>query len=163
MIGRMRLRHELSYEASVGDVLTMLTDTAYWDLVAVATEAISSSATVEKAGEETIVVIDQQQQVTGVPSFAKKFVGDSTRAIKRQRWNGQASTFEVQTPGKPTQLVGTATLTEQGARTVLTYDLDIKASVPLVGGKLEKLVAELTTAGFDQEHVVGVAWLRGER
>lgn len=163
MMGRMRLRHELSYEAPADDVLAMLTDPGYWDLVAVATKAISSTATIEKVDEETIVVIDQLQQVTGVPSFAKKFVGDSTRAIKRQRWNGRASTFEVQTPGKPTQLVGTAVLTEQGAGTVLTYDLEIKASVPLVGGKLERLVAELTTAGFDQEHAVGVAWLRGER
>ena len=29
--------------------------------------------------------------------------------------------------------------------------------------KLEKLVVELTTEGFDKEQVVGAAWLAGER
>ena len=41
-------------------------------------------------------------------------------------------------------------------------DLEVKTSVPLVGGKLEKLVVELTTEGFEKEQAVGAAWLAGE-
>jgi len=66
-------------------------------------------------------------------------------------------------PCKPTSISGTATLTPNGTGSTLTYDLEVKASVPLVGGKLEKLVVELTTEGFDKEQVVGAAWLAGER
>jgi hypothetical protein len=109
------------------------------------------------------VVIDQEQRVAGVPSFAKKFVGDSTRAITTQAWQGTRATYAVETPGKPTSISGTATIAENGTGSTLTYDLDVKASVPLVGGKLEKLVVELTTEGFDKEQVVGAAWLAGER
>lgn len=159
----MRLHHELTYQASAAAVLAMLTDPAYWDKVAVATGAISSTATVEDDGGATRVVVDQEQAVVGVPSFAKKFVGDSTRAITTQVWSGNTAAFAVDTPGKPTSINGTATLTEQGAATVLTYDLEVKASVPLIGGKLEKLVVELTTEGFDKEQAVGAAWLAGER
>jgi hypothetical protein len=159
----MRLRHELRYDAPVGDVLAMLTDPAYWDRVAVATDAISSTTTVEQAGGDTRVRTDQEQRVVGVPGFAKKFVGDSTRAIKQQTWTGNASTFEVETPGKPTHIAGEASLREEGDHTVLAYDLEVKASVPLVGGKLEKLVGEYTVDGFEKERAVGVAWLEGER
>lgn len=163
MMSPMRFRHELRYDAAADDVVTMLTDPAYWDAVAVATGAISSTARVEAQGEATKVVVDQQQEVVGVPSFAKKFVGDSTQAIKTQVWRGHTASFDVETPGKPTRITGTATVAEQGSGSVLTYDLDVKASVPLVGGKLERLVAELTTQGFDKEQAAGAAWLRGER
>ncbi len=159
----MRLHHELTYEASEAAVLAMMTDPAYWDAVAVATAAISSVARVEDEGSATRVVVDQEQAVVGVPSFAKKFVGDSTRAITTQVWSGSTAAFAVETPGKPTSIAGTATLTGKGDATVLTYDLEVKAGVPLIGGKLEKLVVELTTEGFGKEQVVGNAWLAGDR
>jgi hypothetical protein len=162
MMSAMRLRHELAYDAPPGDVLSMLADPLFWDKVADATGALSSTATAATEGATTRIVVDQQQAVTGVPGFAKKFVGDSTRAITTQVWQGQQATVQVETPGKPTSIAGTASLAENGTGSTLTYDLEVKASVPLVGGKLEKLVVELTTEGFDKEQAVGAAWLAGE-
>jgi hypothetical protein len=163
MMSAMRLHHELAYDAPPDDVLAMVTDPLFWDRVGEATGALSSTATIGTEAGTTRVVIDQEQQVAGVPSFAKKFVGDSTRAITTQVWRGHEASFEVDAPGKPTRISGTATLAENGTGSTLTYDLDVKASVPLVGGKLEKLVVELTTAGFEKEQTVGAAWLAGER
>ncbi|RNL63074.1 DUF2505 domain-containing protein [Nocardioides marmoriginsengisoli] len=163
MMPRMKLHHDLSYDAAPAAVFAMLTDPEFWDKVAVATGAISSTATVEDDGGATKVVVDQEQAVVGVPGFAKKFVGDSTRAITTQVWSGTTAAFSVDTPGKPTSINGTATITEQGGGSVLTYDLEVKASVPLIGGKLEKLVVELTTEGFGKERAVGAAWLAGDR
>jgi hypothetical protein len=160
---RMDLTRELTYDAPLADVRAMLADPAYWDLVATATGALSSRTTVAEDGDRTTVTTDEQQQVAGVPSFAKKFVGDSTQAIKTFVWDGTGASFEVATPGKPTSMRGTATLAAAGDRTSLTYALHVKASVPLVGGKLEKLVCDLTTEGFAKEHATGQAWLRGER
>jgi hypothetical protein len=166
IMSAMRLRHELAYDAPPSDVLAMITDPLFWDRVGDATGARSSTATVGNEGDSTRVVIDQEQEVVGVPSFAKKFVGDSTRAITTQEWRGTgpgySASFEVETPGKPTSISGTASLDENASGSVLVYDLDVKASVPLVGGKLEKLVVELTTAGFEKEQAVGAAWLAGE-
>ena len=51
-----------------------------------------------------VVVVDQEQRVAGVPSFAKKLVGDSTRAITTQVWTGDTASYVVETPGKPTSL-----------------------------------------------------------
>lgn len=159
----MRLRHELAYDAPPADVLAMVTDPLFWDKVADATGALSSKATVGTDGASTRVVVDQEQEVAGVPSFAKKFVGDSTRAITTQVWTGTEASYVVDTPGKPTSMKGTASIAENGSGSTLTYDLEVKASVPLVGGKLEKLVVELTTEGLEKEQAVGAAWLAGER
>ena len=155
----MNLTRELSYAAGVEDVHAMLCDPAYWDEVAAATGARSSTTTVDGG----TVTTDELQEVAGVPSFAKKLVGDSTRAIKTMAWDGDSAAFSVDTPGKPTSIKGTVSLAAAGEGTTMTYTLDVRASVPLISGKLEKLVAELTDAGFDQEYAVGQAWLRGER
>ena len=163
MMSAMRLRHELAYDAPPGEVRAMLTDPLFWDQVADATGALSSTATVGLEGTATRVVVDQEQKVVGVPSFARTFVGDSTRAITTQVWQGDEASYVVETPGKPTSMSGTASIAENGTGSTLTYDLEVKASVPLVGGRLEKLVVDLTTEGFDKEQVVGAAWLAGQR
>jgi hypothetical protein len=80
-----------------------------------------------------------------------------------QVWRGHEASYEIETPGKPTQVRGTATISPNGTGSTLTYDLDVKAKVPLIGGKLEKLVVDLTTEGLDTEQTVGAAWLAGER
>jgi hypothetical protein len=40
-------------------------------------------------------------------------------------------------------------------------ELELRIKVPLIGGKLEKLLAERVAAGMDAEHEVGVAYLEG--
>lgn len=157
----MNLTRELTYHAGADVVRAMLCDPAFWDRVATATGAKQSNTTVSADGSR--VKTDELQEVAGVPSFAKKIVGDSTRAIKTITWLGDTADFGVETPGKPTSITGTLTLSTAGADTTLTYSLDIKASVPLISGKLEKLVGELTDAGFTKEYATGEAWLRGER
>jgi Protein of unknown function (DUF2505) len=158
----MRLRHELAYDSPPDEVRAMLVDPLFWDKVADATGALSSTARTDVESSTIRVVIDQEQRVTGVPAFARKFVGDSTRAITTQVWQGHTASYVVETPGKPTSMSGTASIAQNGTGSTLTYDLEVKSSVPLVGGKLEKLVIELTTGGFEKEQTVGAAWLAGE-
>jgi Protein of unknown function (DUF2505) len=162
MMSAMRLRHELAYDAPPADVLAMMSDPLFWDRVGEANQPISWTATIGTDSGTTRVLIDEEQAVVGVPSFAKKFVGDSTRVVITQVWRGHEASYEIDTPGKPTHVSGTATVSEHGTGAVLVYDLDVKANVPLIGGKLEKLVADLTKEGFDKEQSVGAAWLAGE-
>jgi hypothetical protein len=157
----MKFQHELTFDAGLEEVRAMMLAPTYWDTVARATGALSSTTTKSETGSSVELVTDEEQKVVGVPGFAKKFVGESTRSIKTLRWTGDNATFVVETPGKPTSLSGTASLSSNGASTTLRYELDVKASVPLIGGKLEKLVADLTVEGFGKEEAAGVAWLAG--
>jgi hypothetical protein len=157
-----RLRHELAYDAPPADVLAMMSDPLFWERVGEANDVVSWTPTVSTEAGATRVVIDEEQRTAGVPSFAKKIVGDTTRVVITQVWRGQEADYQIETPGKPTHVHGTATVSANGTGAVLVYDLDVKASVPLIGGKLEKLVVDLTREGFDKEQGVGAAWLAGE-
>jgi hypothetical protein len=57
---------------------------------------------------------------------------------------------------------GTIRLEPDGTGTREVVELDIKVKVPLIGGKLEKLMADKVTAGMDAEHRAGTAHLSGK-
>ncbi len=65
----------------------------------------------------------------------------------------------VSIPGKPGQMAGTIRLAESGGTTTETVDLDIKVAIPLVGGKIEGLVADMLLKALRTEQKVGRDYL----
>lgn len=160
----MRLLHEISYDASLADVFAMLSDPGFRHASADAMGVTSADVSISPKGEGISVRIDQVQPTAGVPGFAKKFTGETTRAVQTEDWSSPTGgTITIETPGKPTHVNGTISLTESGGRTTETLDVEVKVKVPLIGGKLEKVMAGLVSKGLDNEHTAGVAWLEGRQ
>ncbi|MET0837598.1 MAG: DUF2505 domain-containing protein [Marmoricola sp.] len=160
----MKLRHEISYDAPLADVYAMLADPDFRQASATAMGVISADVTITPNGDGMSVRIDQLQPTEGVPGFAKKFAGETTRAVQTEEWTSPAGgSLSIETPGKPTSIKGTLSLSESGGRTTETLEAEVKVKVPLIGGKLESLMADLVAAGMDKEQGAGEAWLRGER
>lgn len=160
----MRIRHEIAYEASADAVYAMLTDPAFRQQSCDAMGVLSADITVEPRGAGAHVVIDQVQPTEGVPAFARKIAGERTRAVQTEEWTDpRQARLSVRTPGKPTSIDGTLTLSEDGGKTVEAFEGEVKAKVPLIGARLESLVADLFRAGMDKEHGAGVLWLKGGR
>jgi uncharacterized protein YndB with AHSA1/START domain len=156
----MKFRHEITYDATREQVFEMLADPEFRKASAEAMNVVSADVSINRHGDGMSVRIDQVQHTAGVPGFAKKIVGDTTQAIQIEEWSSpEGGTIEIQTPGKPTHVSGTLTLTESGGTTTETMDVEVKAKVPLIGGKLESLLADLIGKGMDKEHGAGVAWL----
>ncbi len=163
MMSAMKIRHEISYDATPEDVYAMLADPAFRQRSCDAQDVVSCEISIEGRGPGMTVVIDQVQPVRGVPSFARKFAGETTRAIQTEEWSSATeATLVVTTPGKPTEIRGRLTLSAEGSSTVEVFEGEVKAKVPLIGGKLESVMAELFKAGMDKEHDAGIAWLKGE-
>ena len=164
MMHAMKFRHELSYDASPDQVFAMLADPAFRERVCAAQDVISADVQLTPGGGGFSLVIDQQQRTDDLPGFARTFAGESTRAIQREEWaDTTGGTLKIEAPGKPSEISGTITLRPEGSHTVEIVELEVKVKVPLIGGKLEKLLAEKIRTGMDIEHTVGVAWLAGDR
>ena len=164
MMTAMKIRHEMSYDARVDEVYAMLTDPAFRQKSCAAMGVVSADVSVDAVGSGMTVVIDQVQRTEGIPSFAKKFAGETTPAIQTEEWDDSSgASLVVTTPGKPSRISGRLTLTADGDRTVEAFEGEAKVKVPLLGGKLEPLMADLFKAGMDKEHAAGVAWLAGDR
>jgi carbon monoxide dehydrogenase subunit G len=156
----MKFRHELSYDAPPAKVFEMLADAEFRKATCAAMEVISADVQLDRDGEGFNLVIDQQQNTKDLPGFARTFAGESTQAIQREVWLGPTTgSLSIESPGKPVSASGTIRLEEDGGGTREVVELDIKVKVPLIGGKLEKLMAEKVAAGMDVEKSIGVAWL----
>ena len=164
MMCGMLFRHELSYDAGPDRVFEMLADPAFREAVCAAQDVVSAEVALERPGAGFSLTVDQQQRTDDLPSFARTFAGDSTRAVQREEWaDSTGGTLRIETPGKPSEISGTITLRPEGSGTVEIVELDLRVKVPLIGGKLEKLLAEKVRSGMDAEHGVGTDWLKGNR
>ena len=160
----MRFLHEMRYDATPAEVHTMLADQTFREKVAHAGGAFEHDVRINPSGNGMSVVVDQKQRDHDIPAFAKKVVGDHVHIVQTEEWTGPTTAdLDVKIPGKPGHMKGTVTLAPDGAGTLETVEADIKVSIPLIGGKLEKLIGDLLTAALESEHRVGQAWLRGER
>jgi len=164
MMSAMKFRHELTYDASPAEVFAMLADPVFREAGCAEGEAVSAEVTVEKKGKGFSLTIDRVQRTDGLPAFARTFAGDTTRAIQREEWaDARRGTLDIEAPGKPSEVKGTITLEPDGDATREVIELDLKIKVPLIGGKLEKVLAEQVTAGIEAEQRAGVAYLKGKR
>lgn len=160
MMTRMKLEHSVRYDATPADVYAMLTDPAFREKASWAQQV--ESVDVQVTGGE--VRIEMVQPNTDIPVFARAFAGETTRAIQSESWTGgESADFSVTTPGKPAGISGTRRLVADGGGTLDTFDGEARAKVPLIGGKIEKLIGEKLKQGWDTEHEVGNAWLTGDR
>ena len=160
----MRFTHDLAYDATPSAVATMLADPRFRERVCDATRAVRRQVDVDGAPDQPhTVVVDQTQPATGVPSVAKKFVGDEIRIVQRESWSGDSgATFVVEIPGKPATFSGSIALVPDGEGTVEKVNGDVTVKVPLLGGRLESMIADLFTSALRAEQRVGRAWLAGD-
>ena len=141
----------------------MLADPKFREAACAAQDVVSADVSLERTGTGFSLVVDQLQRTDDLPSFARTFAGESTRAVQREEWaDTTGGTLRIEAPGKPSDIAGTITLVAEGSGTREIVELELKVKVPLIGGKLEKLLAERVRAGMDAEHGVGVRWLKGE-
>ena len=156
----MRFEHPLRYDAAPEEVFAMLGEAVFRERVCEAQHVTECTATVDGVDDTMSVMVDQKRPSEGIPSFAKKFVGDTIHIQQREEWSSATDAkLDVSIPGKPGHLKGTITLRADGDGTVETVSGDLKVSIPLLGGKIEVLIAELLEHALLAEHRVGTAWL----
>lgn len=155
-----RLHHELTYDAPMAEVASMLADASFREQVCEYQGVLRCLVSVDADDAGMEVTIDQVQAARGIPSFARKFVGDEINIVQQESWTTpDQGRVTVAIPGKPGEMSGTVRLTETGGVTTQTVDLTIKVSIPLVGGKIEGLVSDLLLKAYRAENHVGRDYL----
>lgn len=158
----MKFEHEIRYDAAPEAVYAMLADPTFREQVCDAQRVLEKTVTITADGPGMTVSVDQKQPADGIPSFAKKFVGDQIHILQKETWSGPSdAALEVSIPGKPGHLHGTVTLRPDGSGTVEKVSGEVKVHIPIVGGKIEKLIAEMLGRALDAENRVGHRWLAG--
>jgi hypothetical protein len=159
-----RVSHTLTYPGTtVHDVFAMFGDPAYRKAVSDYQHVVDFDCRISMNGEGMDVQLEQAHGTDRIPAFAQRLVGHEIRFLQREVWESPSSAdIHVSIPGKPGDMTGSETLSQAGDDVVQRVDLAVRVSIPLVGGKVEDLVAGFIGKAFDAENKVGVKWLRGE-
>jgi hypothetical protein len=155
-----QLTHVTSYDAPLDAVAAMIADPAYREKVSEAQGATRTSVDIDGSGAGMSVLVDQRQPAEGLPGFARKFVGDEINIVAREEWTAlDRADLHVTIPGKPGEMTGSVRLTESGGTTTYTADMAVKVNIPLVGGKIEALIADMLRKALLAEGSVGRDYL----
>jgi hypothetical protein len=161
----MKIAKTLEYAAAPDAVFSVLSDPAFQEAKCAATAAIRYTANVESSGDRTVITTERVLPSDGLPDFARNMVGDTLKVTETQNWGpagadgGRTGTVEMAVAGVPIALTGTLALAAGGEGTVEQLDSELKARVPLIGGKIEKAAAPPIEEAIVIEHQTAQEWL----
>jgi Protein of unknown function (DUF2505) len=155
------LSHTLTYPGTtVDDVYAMLADPSYRKAVGDYQKVVDFSCDITPTGDGMRVRLEEAHATDRIPSFAQRLVGHEIRFVQEETWTSHtAADVHVTIPGKPGDMTGSTSLRQAGDDVVQQIDLAVKVSIPLVGGKVEDLVAGFVGKSFAAEGKVGAKWL----
>jgi hypothetical protein len=161
----MKIAKTAQFAATPDEVFAVLADQAFQEAKCAATAAIRYQAAVSESGGRTTITTERILPSDGLPDFAKSMVGETLKVVETQEWEAaaadgtRAGTVRMEVAGAPLALTGTLRLTPDGSGTVEAIDADLKARVPLIGGKIEKAAAVPIQQAIDIEVRTAQEWL----
>ena len=157
----MRFEHVNHYAAGPDAVLAMLTTPAFRDQVCARQRALDHDVDVTGEGVGAVVLVARTQSLEGAPSIATKVAGDTVRIVQREEWRtATEARFAMEIPGKPGRVDGGIVLRDNGDGTTdEVFSGEVKVTVPLLGKKLEQMIASILERALVKEGQVGASWL----
>lgn len=152
------------YDADPATVFAMLCDKDF--ILYKCEQSASLEATADVTHEDGTVQIHNRRVLPAkVPSFLKRFLGDTIPLDETQHWGpvdghgSRSAEFSVDFDGQPLAFSGTIDLGPHGDGTAVRTKGALKCSVPFVGGKVENFAAEWIGKYLAKEEKVGQQWL----
>ncbi|MEO7059733.1 MAG: DUF2505 domain-containing protein [Lapillicoccus sp.] len=163
----MQISKSYEYPASPAEVALMVGDPTFQARKCEATHPLSHSESVTPKGDQTEIVTIRVMPTDSFPDMLKSMVGPKIRVTETYVWSpagpdgSRTGTVEVAIGdgSLPVGMKGTVSLKPSGAGSVVHIEGDLKARVPLLGGKIEKAAGPSIIDAIDREHEVGLAWL----
>ena len=158
----MRFEKQVRFPAPVAEVHAMLVSPAFREQVAAEAGASRWDVRVDDTAAGTLCVVDSAAPTADLPGFVRKVVGSEMPIHQEELYTTEGEgRLTVAMTGKPGSLTGTIRLAPDGTETVQTVTADVKVALPLVGGKLEKLICQVMGNLLKIQGRVGADWLSG--
>ena len=168
----MRLTAEIRYEADPRTVFRMIADPAFQEAKCAATGSLEHEIDVRDDADGGTTIFSRRTMPTDqIPDVVRSFVGPTVHLAETQRWERprpdgtRTGSITVEIEGMPVRFTAATALAADGAGTQQPIEGDLKASVPLFGGRIERAAEPAVRAAIRVEQRTGNAWLaeRAER
>ena len=136
--------------ASVQDMFELRTSSRWVDLKAERLKDGSKLVTRTERPDGGVDFSVSRELPSGVPGFLEKFLPKDGRAVQNESWgpvgpDGSChGTWSVDIPGAPAKLGGTASVEPTSIGSALIIRGEAKVGVPIIGGKAEQFIVDMT-------------------
>lgn len=162
------IHEELTYSRPPADVFALISTGAF-QLDLIAHLGGHDAEVVEETRREdgSVRLVTRQQTAVDLPGFAQKIIPAHTAVTQVYDWSPAGNdgtrkgTWSAEAKGAPVAIGGPTELRCAGAGACHVYRGQVKASVPLVGGRLEAFALEnlrrdlASSAEFTQKRLEG--------
>ena len=160
----MQISAIIDYAATPEEVFAMIADEDFQNMKCVATGALRHTVSIRAQGDQTIIASTRAMPSDYFPSFVRSMVGETLSVTETQEWDpstrdgARHGKLTVHIHGAPITLHATLSLAQGGLGTVENIEGDLKASIPIFGGKVEQAAAPAIQAAFRVEGRTGKIW-----
>ncbi len=165
----MDLKTEYRFDADPDAVFAMFTDPEYQrqKLVDAGHTHVEVLECGLAADGTTFRIVSRRTVAVDVPGVLKKVITPANSVTQTDEWGAETGgartgTWKVEIKGVPVHLSGTMRLAAAKSGSVEAIAGTVKASVPLIGGKLEKLAGSNFNDSTAQEQDFSSRWLAGQ-
>lgn len=164
----MRVDVPMSYPASAHAVVAMLVDRAYQERKCAALDARHVRITIHPDTATPTVVADRVMPPYGAPEVIRAMVPSGIRVVETVSWapaardGSRAAAIRLDFPHHPLMLRGILALVRADGGTRATVAGQLRAAVPFMSGRIERMAAKLVVRAITIEHGVGRDWLAGD-
>lgn len=143
----MKFTHRAEYPATPDAVFAQMLDPGFQDAKCDATAATWKSD-VSTTGDRTVITTERVLPTDQLPDIARSFVGESLTIVEAQTWGPAAADgtrtadLNLHVKGAPMTLKGMIRLSPTGSGSLHEVEGELRAGVPLIGGKLEKAASQ---------------------
>ena len=149
-------------------VFAMMTDESYVSRKAEAMGALEHDVTVALLPNGGATIRLQRTLPAVVPDFVRPLVGETIEVVQTEEWaaagpdGDRRGRLSASISNAPVKLSGTISLsTNSPHSSIHRVDVDVRARVPLLGGKIERAIGEVILLAARKEEEVGGRWLTG--
>lgn len=138
-----RFEHRATFASPAGTVYSALVDRAFLE-ERLRVLGGKSAALVEHSvsGTEVTVRFRQGVDANRLPGAVKAILKGDLIVEREERWSGQSSTGRATISGVPGEIRSRTVLSDRDGGCELVTTAEVRVSIPLVGGKLEGVIAE---------------------
>jgi len=152
------------YPATPDQLMAMMQDPDYLTGKYTALGDVKFDVKTHDVHDNGVNIVVDREIPSNLPGFAKKIMGETNHMVQSETWrkDGDAYTaaINIDSPGKPIQIHGDMRISAvSDTESHWVVNFDIKASIPLVGGKLEKVVEDETKQTLVKEFEFNKSWL----
>jgi hypothetical protein len=155
-----RFEHRATFAATVDTVYATLVDQDF--LTSRLRDIGGKGATLlghEKIDDGVVIRLRQGVDASRLPGAVRSILSGDLVVEREERWRGHESAGRATINGVPAEIRSRTRLSAHGAGSELVTSAEVKVGIPLIGGKIEKVVAEQVTKLLAAEAEYAEKWL----